>query len=245
MSTVVRGGSFIMRWLLLLAMLVVQVSYAEQKLRISTLDGIAAAPHISEFIRAAYQKIGYEIEIVPMPAKRSLYQAREREDIDAELARTINAAGYLPKHTLIPVPVAYVKVAAFVNNPKLSFSRWSDLNNYKVAAVRGHLAAEGRLAERSDVYFLNDAEQVLTMLERGRVDVAILPKGIGLYVIKKHRHRQLTTPPMVIDEIPIYHFLHSRHHDLVEPLTQAMRQLRQQADQHLQLHKADKQSTAE
>jgi len=218
-----------MRWFWVLLGLLAQGVYAEHSLRISTVEGIVAAPHISEFVREAYQKIGYQIEILPMPAKRSLYQARESESIDGELARTVGAAGYLPKHILIPVPVAYLKVAAFVNNTELSIHSWSDLKDYKVAAVRGHLASEKRLAEHQAANFLNDAEQALTMLERGRADVAILPLGVGLYWIKKNRHRELTIPPTVIEEIPMYHFLHSRHQDLVDPLSQAMAELREQA----------------
>ena len=219
-----------MQWFLLLSFVLAQGAYADHTMRISTVEGVVAAPHISEFVRAAYQQLGYQIEILPMPAKRSLHQARDSEDIDSELARTIYAAGYLPKHTLIPVPVGQLKVAAFVNNEALVIHSWSDLKNYRVAAVRGHLASANRLAEHGEAYFLNDAEQVLTMLERGRVDVAILPRGVGLYWIKKNRHRELNIPPTVIEEIPIYHFLHSRHQDLVEPLSQIMAELREQAE---------------
>lgn len=221
-----------MRWaLLLLAIVLAQASYADHTLRISSVEGIAAAPHISEFVRAAYQRIGYKIEILPMPAKRSLHQARDSETIDGELARTVYAAGYLPKHILIPVAVAHLKIAAFVTQADLSPSSWADLKDYKVAAVRGHLASEKGLAEHTQVVLLNDAEQVLTMLERGRVDVAVLPKGMGLYVIKKNRHGGLRVAPTLIDEIPMYHFLHSRHQDLVEPLSQAMVELKEQQAQ--------------
>lgn len=223
------------RWktscLLALAVLLTPGVNADKPImHISTSDSIVAAPYISDFVDSAYRRIGYQMEIMPMPAKRSLYQARESEEVDGVLARTVQAAGYLPKHILIPVPVSWLKLAAFVKSDELSIQSWSDLSNYKVAAIRGNLAAEHFLVEQPSVFFLTDAEQALNMLERGRVDVAILPLEVGLYWIKKNRHRELTIPPTVIEEVPMYHFLHSRHQDLVEPLTQAMQQLRAQAE---------------
>lgn len=221
-----RGAFFSMRWLWLLAMLVTNVSYAEHKLRISTVQSIAGMSEAIDFVTEAYRRIGHQIEVLPMPAKRALRQARDSEQIDGVLARTLFVSSYLPQHIVIPVPVAYLEMAAFVKREGLLIYDWADLKNLKVAAVRGHVISENRLAGYSDVLLLKDAEQVLSMLARGRVDAAILPRKAGLYFIQQYQYTQLTIPPMLVERVPLYHFLHARHIELVEPLSVAMAELR-------------------
>ncbi|MEE1674947.1 transporter substrate-binding domain-containing protein [Agarivorans aestuarii] len=195
---------------------------AEPSLRISTAETIAAYPKVRDTVTAAYSELGYTVEIVPMPAKRSLHHARDNHHIDAELARTRYASAYLPNHILIPVAVGHITIAAFVKKDKAVVTDWHSLQQYRVAGVRGHLFLEDKLRNHSDTQFFNSAHQALTMLGRGRVDVVILPLSIGEYVIKKYWHKQITTVSPALDYVPLYHFLHNKHQDKAEQLAEVL-----------------------
>ncbi|WP_406610035.1 substrate-binding periplasmic protein [Agarivorans sp. JK6] len=196
---------------------------AEPSLRISTIETIAAFPEVRDTVSAAYAELGYQVDIVPMPAKRSLHHARDNHDIDAELARTRYASSYLPNHILIPVPVGHITIAAFVKKDKALVTDWQSLQQYRVAGVRGHLFLEEKMRKHNNTQFFNTAHQALTMLGRERVDVVVLPLSLGEYVIKKYWHKQITVVSPALDQVPLYHFLHNKHQDKAAHLAEVLR----------------------
>ncbi|WP_411993693.1 substrate-binding periplasmic protein [Agarivorans sp. DSG3-1] len=215
-----------MKMIVLVMLMLISVKlHAGPSLRISTVETIAALPNVSELVSNAYAELGYQVEIIPMPAKRSLYQAKNNFGIDAELARTEYVASYLPHHLMIPVPLAYINIAAFVKREEIDISQWEDLQGYQVAGVRGHLFLEVKLENHASTVFFSDAHQALTMLGRGRVDVVILPQSIGEYVVKKYWHKQIKMLSPSLDAIPVYHYLHDKHRGIADSLAAVLRKL--------------------
>ncbi|MGY5451147.1 substrate-binding periplasmic protein [Agarivorans sp. MS3-6] len=216
--------------LLMLVLAITKVYADEPHLRISTVENVAAYPEVVNMLSRAYAELGYHIELVPMPAKRSLRQAKENIDIDAELARTEYAAPFLPNHLRIPIPIAYITIAAFVMRDDLEIVNWQSLQAYGVGGVRGHLFIESKLKNHNKLLFLSSANQALTMLSRGRLDVVILPQTMGEYVVKQNWHSQVKMVSPALDYVPLYHYLHQKHHAIAGNLTQA---LSKQVDAHL------------
>ncbi|WP_432460592.1 substrate-binding periplasmic protein [Agarivorans sp. QJM3NY_25] len=203
---------------------------AGSTMRISAAAGANALPEVLDMISSAYAIMGYKIELLGMPAKRALRQARDNPNIDAELARSQLVENYLTNYIRIPVPVKTLVVSAFVVDDSIHVSQWQQLTPYRVGLVRGHLAFHEQLKNHPAVEYFTSANQAITMLERGRVDVVILPKQIGEYAIKKYWHKQTraVTPP--IDQIYLYHYLNQKHQAIASELTHILQQLTIQSE---------------
>jgi hypothetical protein len=87
-------------------------------------------------LRAAYQLLGIELEIIPLPAKRALLEAEKGNNYDTELARIEQAEKLLTNFVRIPVSLREIgTVAVASKNLKALSSQLGveSLSNYRVA----------------------------------------------------------------------------------------------------------------
>lgn len=220
----------------MLMLTITNVKADETSMRIATAENAAAFPEVINIISNAYAELGYQIDLVPMPAKRSLRQANQSQDIDSELARTKLVTPLLTNYLRIPVAITQINIAAFVVRDDIEIIGWQSLQAYNVGGVRGHLLLEKQLGNYTNILFFNSANQAFSMLSRGRVDVIVLPQTMGEYVVKQNLLSQIKMSSPALDHVPLYHYLHKKHHAIAGKLTQA---LSKQVDAHLVKNRAD------
>ena len=97
---------------------------------------------------------------------------------------------------------------------------WSNLENHQVVTLRGLIGITNRLDKHITNYQqTTNLQQIFKMLERNRADVAILPKAFVTQKILSELNQTTAFNVATLEQVPIYHFIHKRHQQIVPELT--------------------------
>jgi len=188
-------------------------------INIAIVDEATKYLDVKKVLEAAYKEVGYEIKFSSFPAKRSLYEAQNNENIDAEFGRVKQAEPQLSNLIRIPVPFMQIKLQAIVRPDfDLRLSNIKDLGKYKCGTKRGSVAVE-KMIESSKGTLYNTAEASIKALKAGRVDVIVLLSQSKDQYLKELEGVKVVDLPL--EKMNIYHFINKRHKNLVEGLTKA------------------------
>ncbi len=175
---------------------------------------------ISEVIvRQAYRQLNIDIEIIPLPAERSIRVADSGE-LDGELYRISGMTRYYPNLQMIPVPVNYLEAAVFTLQPQQQISSWEQLKPLKVAVRRGVKFSE-RATQDMTVEIADSNHQLFQMLLAKRADVVVIAHLNGLELIKRKKLKGIYKAG-VIDRYPLYHYINNRHQRLIPAIQRAL-----------------------
>ena len=190
---------------------------AQEKFVLTTLEPSPLAELCENVMRTAYERIGIEIEIQHLPGERALDMANNGE-VDGELFRNATISQSYPNLIQIPVAIAHPEIMVFTKNLTFPVEGWESLRPYKISIQRGHKTAETK-TEGMDVFPGNTVEQEFFMVERGRVDVAIHTRMIGLAMLKQLNLPDIHVlgPPLLVSNV--YHYVHQKHAAVVPQLT--------------------------
>ena len=127
-----------------------------------------------------------------------------------------------PNLIRVPEKIFDVNFVAFANKPEVEIDRWLSLKPYIVGLIKGWKILENNVPAGTDMVYAHDPEQLFTLLEKGRIDIALYTRLMGLDIVKR---RQLTgvtilSPPLATREMFLY--LHNRHKDLVPLIANAL-----------------------
>ncbi len=192
-----------------------------------TMQEVDTSHPTFKYIEAAYAKIGYQISLLPMPYARSFYESNRGELLDGELARTEDVGLKAPDMIRIPVPIDKIAATVFTNDPSFHPLRWEDMRGKRIDVLEGTDIVTGRLGDIPSTS-VTTLEQSFMRLQSGRTDAMIVPGEIGQHVLDQ---MELTGIYRVIPDLEtwlVYHYIHRRHQNLVEPLTAALTQVMQQ-----------------
>lgn len=165
----------------------------------------------------AFKRNGIQLSLITLPAARGLKSANAGI-VDGELTRVVGMEKLYPNLVPVPEMMMYMDFVGFSNNSSISINGWNTLKPYSVGFMRGWKIYEKNIPKGTDVLLADDAEQLFTLLERGRVDVVLYTRLMGLEII---RRRQIVgasqlAPPLAIKEM--YMYLHKRHVDLAHEI---------------------------
>lgn len=163
-----------------------------------------------KIVRQFYVSCGLNIRYLDVPAARAVMMA-EKSQSDGELARIPMAvkenAPLIPLH--IPIEVARL-VPLFLNSE--SAKRHSDLTGKRVGFLNGYRMIAGVLPENATQVATADTFQLVSLLKRKRIDVALTLEWDAL-AAQHHNPEMVIGKPLL--ESPIYHWVHkSRKNDI-------------------------------
>lgn len=213
------------RWYALLLGLLIEFPLLAQEtstsqLQIATsLNKSALSDRIEQQLRQAYGRLGYQMQVVRLPAGRSLQMA-DRGLYDGELFRIDGIQQEFHALRQVPVQLTTIELLAFVRTEQQHTLRdWQDMKNLRIGFVRGfRLASQITYAGYANP--VTTLEQAVGMLEQGKIDVLLEDGQSVLSVIPaKTEQVGITALPGVLATAGVYHYLHQRHSDLIEPLT--------------------------
>lgn len=197
--------------------------YADKVMRFTTSAHVNAFPDVIALFTKAYSKLGYTIELIELPDRRTLYEAKNRSWVDGELARVKDAEVLLPNHIRVPVPVKRVDISVYVKNINFDVNGWNSLLPYKIGTLRGILAIENKLIG-FNVSEAGRPLQLLQMLNRERVQIVVIPKPMGEQALEvKGYNIRILEPP--VDSFSLYHYVREQHRSLVPELTVILSEL--------------------
>ncbi|HEY9080468.1 transporter substrate-binding domain-containing protein [Magnetovibrio sp.] len=183
----------------------------------------------ADFIVEAYKRIGRNVEFVDLPNRRSLMLANEG-DCDAETIRIADMGKTYPNLIAVPVIVTELQAVAFMGHDDKTdhslINDWKDIQGLETAIINGEIYAERNTANMS-VSKVRTYTQLFTMLEQGRIDVAIGIRRVGLV----ERSRNFPNASFHVHgapllRAPMYHYIHRKNTHLLRPLTEVLNAMR-------------------
>lgn len=176
-------------------------------------------------LREAYSELGIAIAIKVMPNARAL-KAANKGQVDGDVSR-IKGINKRFKHLLaIPVEINYLEAYGFSKNKNIKPRQWSDLLNYRVVSVLGIRFVEKNFKKHGiEASYVPSFAQAMTLVARERADVAVFPDIVGLTAIEKAQTPAVKMRGAPLIRLGLFHYLHQNHAELVEPLTQVLKQM--------------------
>jgi len=176
-------------------------------------------------LKEAYSRLGITVETVQLPAARALAEA-DRGITDGEVHRIKDIEILHPELIRVDFPLNNLEgVALAIEN--LQIATPDDLIPYRVGIKTGLVYSEKLTQKVPNVTRLPDSQKLITPLLQGRLDVIITDSmwaelqiaqnpGKGLHIVGQ---------PLVV--IPLYHFVHKRHAELVPKLVDILKTMEQ------------------
>jgi len=173
-------------------------------------------------LEEAYSQLRIEINWMDIPLKRSMIMVDSGE-LDAELFRIEAAMVDLHNVLKIDVPIGTYRIFAYSLEAN-HFSDISDLNGKTVANVRGskigHVIESRYQMENIEV---NDILSVFKMVSSGRVDYVIYSERVTDDILSQSTaFGNIRKVPVLLFEVPAYHYINKRHAALVPKLERVL-----------------------
>ena len=180
---------------------------------------------MAKVVVQAYKNLGIEVELLPLPGKRSL-KLSNRGLIDGEVARI---EGLEQHHQeLIPIPVVLGRIRGMVvthNYPDFVVNGWQSLIGYRVAAPLGAFWSEQAPAELKLQYVDTASSSMTRMLEQGYSDFALIGSASKIEALRRSEGKLRVLEPALI-EYPFYHYLNRSKQKLAEAIHAELQRMR-------------------
>jgi polar amino acid transport system substrate-binding protein len=200
-------------------------AHAETVLRLARLENVPDQFVGGEILKAVYQRLDIAIEFVDLPAKRALVESSQGR-VDGEVQRILSVQGEFASLIAVRPSINDIEPSAFVKRRDIRVDGWSSLAPYSIGIVRGVGSSERGTFGMSKVEAVATMDQLMQMLANGRIEVAINDRFSGVLVNKRLRLDTALRPlSPALERIPLYHFLHERHRELVPRVEEVLRDM--------------------
>ena len=212
-------------WLMLLLLIGSNVSvFAQQQLVFSTIQQSVNIRISEKVLIEAYRRLGVTIKLVPMPGARALRLAASGR-YDGELARIGGLENTYPDLLRVPTPVNHLEGFALTRRQGLEILHVGDLTALKIGVRRG-IKFTDELTRGMDVIPVNQNDQLIDILNRGRVDAVVMALTSLLDQQAKGRLVGIKVQEPALVRRGMYHYLHKKHHNWLKPLNEQLLKMR-------------------
>ena len=216
----------IMKLVTLLAVLISQIfciSYAQakNKLVFSTIEGSVNAEVSSLIMVEAYKRIGFEIEIMPLPGKRTLAISNSGQ-VDGELFRLEGINKKWSNLIPVSVPINFMEGVVITKGKSFNVEGWESLKPYRIGIRRGIRFTESGTKGMSREIADSNAS-LFKMLDYERVEAIVVTRSNGLKMMKAPDFSGFKMLEPSVEIYPLFHYLHVKHKEMI-PRVQAVLQ---------------------
>ena len=184
---------------------------------------------LSEMLKKAYDRIGYQASFRMLPGRRALVWANNGVTDGA----TGRIAGTEDKYTnliRISTPLSHFKGYAYTKDYSGSIENWEDLKGLRIGVVRGVRYSEIG-TQNMNPRFADNIQELLLLLEHGLVDVIISSELTAEIAIALHfNNSDIHTQGSALFSAPLYHFVHFKNRNLVSQLDRALKEMEQKGE---------------
>ncbi len=184
---------------------------------------------IDKLVSTALQRLDYRLESVRLPAERALIFANKGIN-DGELLRIAGLQKSYPNLIQVPEKLIDLEFVAFTRNKSLQISGWQDLDAHSVAIITGWKIFEQNLPATTDIVSVKNADQLFTLLLKGRTDAILYSRWSGLAYIRNHQIQGINVMEPPLAKQSMYVYLHKRHRDLVPLLSKELHALKTEGE---------------
>ncbi len=180
---------------------------------------------LDRIVKEAFQRIGIKTEIVFNPTGRSSEDVNEGF-ADVEINRIEGMEALYPNLIRVPEPNMVMNFVAFAKQD-FKIDGWESIKDLYIGIVKGWKILEDNTADFPNVTIVPTETELFTMLEKGRIDIALYCSLDGyeqliLLGLKDIHHLE---PPLASRNMYLY--LNKKHQELVEPVAQALRDMKE------------------
>ncbi|MDA0997660.1 MAG: hypothetical protein O2944_05575, partial [Proteobacteria bacterium] len=156
-----------------------------------TLNSTIAAPFTNEtksgfldiIATEAFKRNGLRLSLVQLPPERGLRNANAGIE-DGELVRVGGMERLYPNLVLVPEKMLDMDFVAFTKKSSITIDGWINLKPFSIGYIKGWKIYEMNVPQGTDVIQGPDAEQLFSLLDKGRIDVALYTRFMGLEIIR-------------------------------------------------------------
>ncbi len=210
-------------YLLVMFVLCCTISYSET-LKIAKVEGNIHQELASKLLEEIYQRLDVPVEFVELPGERALVLSSEGV-VDGEVIRIFELEDMYPTLVRVPTPFSYADTVVFSKNHNFEVSGWSSLKDYKVGISRGMKYYEIKLQGAKHIEKVNDNIILMQMLNLDRVDIVVTTGLNGIDQINKMGITSIKALSPYLERVPLYHYLHEKHKDLVPKVDQIIKSM--------------------
>lgn len=194
--------------------------FADGKLQIAGQEG---DERFFPLLQAIYAQLGFQVTFETLPSARAM-QLVDQGDYDAEVGRIPDIAVNYPNLTYSQEPLLTVRLVAMVRkDADIQLSNPDDLQQYRIGYVIGmSVAADFVKSAPSNTIAVTTHEQLAQMLERQRIDIALMGTAFPnspVYSVGVER--------LSIATFNVYHILHNKHAQLIPQFDQVLQRMKQ------------------
>ncbi len=178
----------------------------------------------SKILLEAYQQLGIKIKIEKFPSKRALFMSNSGQ-VDGEVCRIEGIDEDYSHLIRVPVTLQSRNAVVFTKKHGLSISGWHDLKPHKIGILRGAELAKQKTAGMV-VHSATTIEQLFHMLDKGRVDVVVMERIMGMVIIKKLELEGVSIVEPALVTFNLYHYLHNNQAALIPALVKVLQEMK-------------------
>lgn len=178
----------------------------------------------------AFKRCGLELQLVKLPAERGLKNANAGIE-DGEISRISGMEEFYPNLVPVPEKIFDMNFVAFAHKPgattaEIKIDDWQSLKPYIVGFIKGWKIFERNVPAGTNIVYAHDTEQLFTLLEKRRIDIALYSRLVGLNIVHRRQMDGVTSllPPLATREL--FTYLHNSHEDVVPCIAEALAALK-------------------
>lgn len=179
---------------------------------------------LNEIAREAFGRLGIQIEMHIVPVERALINVNAGLD-DVDMLHIAGQEQHYPNIIRVPESVLDNEFVAYARRPDIRIRRWEDLKPYAVGYPANWRAFEDHVPAVKEVTRTSSPTGLLPLMDKGRIDVILLSRRLGVVMHYESRHGLiLQEPPLLVQ--PSYIYLNKKHAALAPQLAQALRRMK-------------------
>jgi polar amino acid transport system substrate-binding protein len=161
----------------------------------------------------AYAELNQPIEFIELPVRRALEMLLKGQ-LDGNFYRVAEIAQQYPMLFRVDTPLNNVEIRVYRNNTKINPENWAQIQALKVGYLRGALMIERQLGSVIKRVEGDTQDDVFKLLSRGVVDVVLVVEPTQSAPASSALAAKLERLDVVLDSVPLYHYLSERHRDV-------------------------------
>lgn len=180
---------------------------------------------LDTIVGEAFRRAGLHLKLVRLPAERGLINANAGIE-DGDLSRIAGLENIYPNLLRVPEKTLDMHFVAFARAAKPVQASWEAFETLAVGHIKGWKIFEQNLLPATHVTTTDTAEQLFSILEKNRIDVALYDRWQGYALAKRMQISgiHVVEPPLAEREMFIY--LHRRHAAKIPAIAAALRAIK-------------------
>ncbi|MDM8564653.1 transporter substrate-binding domain-containing protein [Candidatus Halobeggiatoa sp. HSG11] len=177
------------------------------------------------FYQALFKRLGIEFEIQYLPAERALVNANKGID-DGDVCRILDLDKKYSNLVRVPEVIMQYEHVIFSRKADFKVTGPDDLKPYDVGVVKGWKIIEWNTTTASTVTLVDAGEQLFSMLDKERIDLAIIERMTGMMHVKalNLENIHILEPAFLAGDWYLY--LHKKHQNLVSIIDAEIRKMK-------------------